>query len=520
MNAGNTSQESAPLNITAGSSGMSNAPLPTALSSSVALLLVGSGLLYFLVISQSVPVEKRSGILQAMQRPTTRSNPFAEKIVHFDLKGAAPKVSYFTEIFPMLSLLNVTSVLMEYEDMFPYSGQVAILKRTIAYSEDEIATILEVAKKNKLEVIPLVQTFGHLEFALKYDRFSHLREDPERMDTLCPSENESWTLITELLTQVRNLHPDVKRIHIGADEAWQIAKDGRCLERLRTELGFSTDRLKLAHIARTARFAREKLHFEEVLAWNDMFGAISDKLMLKYELGTLITPVIWGYAVDVTRPGYFPDGMFERYSKVFEKLMFASAFKGANGIAEIYANVNRYFANQQSYVKLYEMHKTHLEGRVKGIVLTGWQRYYHSAPLCELLPVSVPSLVSDLIYLENTSLSFSQVMHLARKFLGCRSMEVQTAPIMVRNETYYPSAETAYMNCTFPGHDIYDFVENLRFFVWRIHRFTYSNSAREIIREQLADLEQKIRHALSAYFYDETVDEFIFANIASLKMLL
>uniref|UniRef100_A0A9J2PWA9 beta-N-acetylhexosaminidase n=1 Tax=Ascaris lumbricoides TaxID=6252 RepID=A0A9J2PWA9_ASCLU len=466
-----------PCTFQAGSSGMSNAPLPTALSSSVALLLVGSGLLYFLVISQSVPVEKRSGILQAMQRPTTRSNPFAEKIVHFDLKGAAPKVSYFTEIFPMLSLLNVTSVLMEYEDMFPYSGQVAILKRTIAYSEDEIATILEVAKKNKLEVIPLVQTFGHLEFALKYDRFSHLREDPERMDTLCPSENESWTLITELLTQVRNLHPDVKRIHIGADEAWQIAKDGRCLERLRTELGFSTDRLKLAHIARTARFAREKLHFEEVLAWNDMFGAISDKLMLKYELGTLITPVIWGYAVDVTRPGYFPDGMFERYSKVFDKLMFASAFKGANGIAEIYANVNRYFANQQSYVKLYEMHKTHLEGRVKGIVLTGWQRYYHSAPLCELLPVSVPSLVSDLIYLENTSLSFSQVMHLAR-------------------------------------------VENLRFFVWRIHRFTYSNSAREIIREQLADLEQKIRHALSAYFYDETVDEFIFANIASLKMLL
>uniref|UniRef100_A0A915BQL8 beta-N-acetylhexosaminidase n=1 Tax=Parascaris univalens TaxID=6257 RepID=A0A915BQL8_PARUN len=380
MNVGDTTQESPPppLYISGGNSVMGSGLWPTALSSSIALLLVGSALFYFLVISQLVPVEKRLGIVQAMQRPTTRNSPFAEKIVHFDMKGAAPKINYFMEIFPMLSLLNVTGVLMEYEDMFPYSGEIAILKRTIAYSEDEIAAILEIAKKNKLEVIPLVQTFGHLEFVLKYDRFSHLREDPEQMDTLCPSENESWTLITELLTQVRNLHPDVKRIHIGADEAWQIAKDERCLERLRTELGFSTDRLKLAHIARTARFAREKLHFEEVLVWNDMFGAVSEKLMLKYEMGTLITPVIWGYAVDVTQPGYFPDGMFERYSKV----------------------------------------------------------------------------------------------------------------------------------------------ENLRFIVWRIHRLSRSYSAREMIRKQLADLEQKIRHALSAYFYGETVDEFVSANVVSLKTLL
>ncbi|VDM50242.1 unnamed protein product [Toxocara canis] len=394
---------------------MRHAPLPTALSSTIALLLLGSALTYFFVISQSVSNQRQSDVVHTMEQPShDSSDPFAEKIVHFDLKGAAPKVNYFAEIFPLLKRLNVSGVLIEYEDMFPYSGQIAVLKRTIAYKNDEIATILELARKNELEVIPLVQTFGHLEFALKYDRFSHLREHPEHFDTLCPSENDSWQLITEMLKQVRSLHPLAKRIHIGADEAYQIAKDERCLKRLRSELGFSTDRLKLAHIGRTARYAREELGFSEVLAWNDMFGAISDELMAKYELGNLLTPVVWGYAVDVTQPGYFPDGMFERYSKVFNKLMFASAFKGANGPDEIFANVNRYLANQESYVNLYRRNRTHLEGHVKGIVLTGWQRYNHAAPLCEILPVSLPSLVTDLIYLNNTSLSLLELTNLTQ----------------------------------------------------------------------------------------------------------
>jgi hexosaminidase len=56
-------------------------------------------------------------------------------------------------------------------------------------------------KNLKLKLIPLVQTFGHLEFALKRDRFSHLREQFDNYSSLCPLNNESIELVLSMINQ-------------------------------------------------------------------------------------------------------------------------------------------------------------------------------------------------------------------------------------------------------------------------------------------------------------------------------
>lgn len=146
-----------------------------------------------------------------------------QRIVHFDLKGAPFQVGYYEKIFKMISGdLGATGVLMEWEDMFPYTGKLSVVNNGYAYKPDEIKTILGYAKKYNLEVIPLIQTFGHLEWILKHPEFAHLREVDRYAQVVCLSKPEAIEIIKDLIDQVMALHPDINYFHMGADEAFQV----------------------------------------------------------------------------------------------------------------------------------------------------------------------------------------------------------------------------------------------------------------------------------------------------------
>ena len=70
------------------------------------------------------------------------------------------------------------------------------------YTRAEIRSLLGVARAYKLDVIPLVQTFGHLEYVLKAAEFARIRENPAVPQALCPSQNESLVLVEQLVDQV------------------------------------------------------------------------------------------------------------------------------------------------------------------------------------------------------------------------------------------------------------------------------------------------------------------------------
>ena len=74
-------------------------------------------------------------------------------------------------------------LILEWEDSYPLNV-LGMYHQEWVYSRQEAARMTTVAEDCGLKVIPLCQTFGHLEYVLKH--FKHLREHPERPDCLVP----------------------------------------------------------------------------------------------------------------------------------------------------------------------------------------------------------------------------------------------------------------------------------------------------------------------------------------------
>jgi hexosaminidase len=125
-----------------------------------------------------------------------------QRIVHFDLKGAPPKIDYLLRMIKWIKDGGATGVLLEYEDMFPFSGKLNGISAVNRYNVSDIVNVINTCHHLGLEVIPLVQTFGHMEFILKHEKFSHLRDTSDMPESICACHEEAMDLITDYIDQV------------------------------------------------------------------------------------------------------------------------------------------------------------------------------------------------------------------------------------------------------------------------------------------------------------------------------
>lgn len=451
------------------------------------------------------------------------------KIVHLDLKGAPPKMSYYNYLFPLLRKLGATGVLVEYEDMFPFADSIEDIRAGNSYSRKDITQIQNTARNNQLIVIPLIQTFGHMEFVLKLDKYKDFREVPRYPQVLCPTYNKTLPLIYEMINQVVSAHPTSKYLHIGADEVYQIGECSRCLE-IMAKRQWSKRQLFLDHVSAVVKYVKEKYPELTVLMWDDEFRDILPQEIIDRGLHSMVEPVIWKYTTD---PGMtLTDQLWESYATVWKEVWVATAFKGATSPDRYYTDILYHMENHQRWLEIIQKYSSQIT--FKGVMLTGWQRYDHFSVLCELLPVGLPSLAINLAILQA-----SEVNNFPVELPDRISEALQCDGIISLS---IPEPQYGWTKCSFHGVSVYAAILRLYSLTQEImkmeqdntykgwlkpYNIKYSFASPSYVERAVADLdrhrmeimyiEKDMRTAMEDIYDNYTVQEWLDTYVAPLN---
>lgn len=298
--------------------------------------------------------------------------------IHLDLKGMPPLFNRLLDLLDFLAGLKINCVLIEYNTHFPWSEKKFRDKN--GYTRSQVTEFLEKATSLNIQVVPLVQTFGHLEMVFRHNEYAKYRERSDNPAELCPLKKKPFKIVHRMIQDIMETHQGFStHIHLGADEVWSLGSCPRCKKYIKKN---SRSALFLNHMTPLLDDVRDA-GFQPII-WDDMMRSW-DRKALK-EIGARTDLMAWNYRANPFA-GSLTRKTLSAYLNTGITVWGASAFKGADGPVEDRPYIPDRIANNQAWLNAAKEHG------LKAVVATGWSRYSDLIANCEGLEGSLDSLV-------------------------------------------------------------------------------------------------------------------------------
>lgn len=160
-----------------------------------------------------------ASLVLAQAKP--KNNDFSVKGFHLDLRIQVMKMPALKQFAKKLSDNGINTLVMEWEATYPFKDHPMIANR-FAYTREEVVDFVNYCKSINIDVIPLQQSFGHVEYILRNYRYKNQREDQKDYSQVDPlQEDLNRALFKDLYTDLISTHSS-KYIHIGGDETYLL----------------------------------------------------------------------------------------------------------------------------------------------------------------------------------------------------------------------------------------------------------------------------------------------------------
>lgn len=202
-------------------------------------------------------------------------------------RGGVMKVASVKKYLQYTAALGMNMLMLYTEDTYEVEGYPFFGYQRGRYTLDELREIDDYAFELGIEVIPCIQTFGHMEQYLRYPFTADIRDNDA---VLLAGEEKTYDLIRACIATMRKAFRS-DRIHIGCDET-----RGLGLGQYLNKHGYQ-DRFEIfnEHIKVVTEICKE--YGYRPMMWSDMYFSLSEKNKKE------------GYPVHVEIPQYAIDSM-------------------------------------------------------------------------------------------------------------------------------------------------------------------------------------------------------------------
>lgn len=288
----------------------------------------------------------------------TESNNHKFKVVayHVDLRAQIMPIKALKALANEISAQGFNTIVMEWEATYPYQEH-RIIPNQYAYTREEIADFIKYSEGLGLDVIPLQQSLGHLEYILRHERYAYLRADKKDISQIDPTQlSAARALFTELYKDMLSTHHS-QYVHIGGDET-RILNCKRCQQAWGKD-GEKSGKSKLyvEYMKMIAEIVTAQ--GKTPLIWADMILAYPDAIE---KMPKNVIYVDWNYGWAFDHFGENPSTLIKKYGLTFWGAPAIRSWPDDYNLTTWRTHMN----NQADYVSYAK------EVGFEGMVLTSW----------------------------------------------------------------------------------------------------------------------------------------------------
>lgn len=193
-------------------------------------------------------------------------------------RNAVPKVDSVKELLRYMALMGMNTFMLYTEDTYTVEDEPYFGYMRGRYTPEELQECDAYAAELGIEMIPCIQTLGHLESFLKWEASAAVRDTH---DVLLVGQDPTYQLIDRMIGSVSRTFRS-RRIHIGMDEAHGLGR-GRGLDLYGNRNRFE---LMNEHLSKVEEITTS--YGLQPLIWSDMYFRIGSAAHDYYDLDSVI----------------------------------------------------------------------------------------------------------------------------------------------------------------------------------------------------------------------------------------